>query len=68
MSGSTGSTFSSTGTYPLEYSFIDSSGNIGNTVSRTVVVSAIPDTTPPVITLVGSSTGTVEYGTAYMDS
>ena len=52
----------------LSYTYVDSSSNIGNTVSRNVTVYA-PDVTPPVVTLVGG-TGTVyvEYASPYVEA
>ncbi|MFL2914388.1 MAG: BspA family leucine-rich repeat surface protein [Opitutales bacterium] len=52
------------GVYQLTYSKTDSAGNQSETVSRTVVVK---DTTPPVITLNGSSEIRIEAGTEYQD-
>jgi hypothetical protein len=51
------------GTYILTYSARDSSGNTG-TIARTVRVA---DTTPPVITLNGSSTMQLECGQGYVE-
>ena len=51
------------GEYTLEYTYIDVAWNEGNTVSRTVEVSATPDITEPVVTLSGSETVIVtEWG------
>jgi hypothetical protein len=33
---------------------VDVAGNMSNVVTRSVTVTAIPDTTPPVVSLVGS--------------
>ena len=46
---------SQTGTYTVTYSCADTAGNTATPVSRTVNVEAASDTTPPVITLTGSS-------------
>ena len=43
------------GTYALVYSVSDSGNNFVS-VTRTVIVNPLPDTTPPTITLTGSST------------
>lgn len=53
------------GTYTLTYNVSDPSGNIAETVTRTVNVV---DTTGPVITLGGNSTETVECHTSYADA
>lgn len=53
------------GTYLLAYSVEDSAGNSAALVTRTVEVT---DTTPPVITLLGSDRVTVECGDAYADA
>jgi len=58
-------TTSSTGSFMLSYDYTDSSGNITATVNRTINVV---DTTPPVITLVGSGLITQEQNTVYTDS
>ena len=52
----------------LSYTYVDSSSNTGNTVSRSVTVYA-PDVTPPVVTLIGG-TGTVyvEYASPYVEA
>ena len=39
------------GVYTLDYTYVDTSSNTGNTVSRSITVYA-PDVTPPVVTLV----------------
>ena len=54
------------GTYTIGYSYTDGAGNTGS-VSRTVNVIAAPDTTPPTVTLSGSSTVNVEYGNDFVD-
>lgn len=61
----TGSVDSNTaGTYILNYSVSDSSGNSAPSLSRTVVVA---DTTAPTIQLIGESSINHEQGTAYID-
>ena len=52
------------GNYTVTYNVDDSSGNSAVQVTRTVQVV---DTTPPVITLTGSSTVTLEVGSSYTD-
>lgn len=56
-----------TGVYTLEYSYTDGGGNT-DTKIRTVTVSAVPDTTPPSISLYGSGLEYVEYGNDFTDS
>ncbi|MDA9757460.1 DUF5011 domain-containing protein [Pseudomonadota bacterium] len=51
------------GSYTITYTATDVNGNVG-TATRTVNVV---DTTPPVLTLIGSSTVTVELGDTYKD-
>ena len=64
----TGSVSTSTpGTYVLTYSSTDMSGNTGST-TRTVIVSAIPDVTAPIITLIGGSTISINNGSTYTDA
>ena len=53
------------GEYTIEYNASDSAGNEAETVTRTVTVV---DTTPPVITLTGESSVTVECGEGYSDA
>ena len=52
------------GSYLVTYDVTDSSGNPASTVTRTVNVV---DTTPPVITLVGTNPQNVEIGTSYIE-
>jgi hypothetical protein len=52
------------GTYTLEYTYTDISGNTGTT-TRTVT---IVDTTAPVVTLSGSASVNIEYGTDYTEN
>lgn len=49
------------GTYTIEYTVVDNSGNVGNTAKRTVVVT---DYTPPTIKLDSSNVYTAEVYTA----
>ena len=55
------------GSYTIQYTYVDSSSNVSNVVSRVVNVTA-PDVTPPVVTLMGG-TGTVyvEYASLYVE-
>jgi len=53
------------GTYIVTYNVTDAAGNAADEVTRTVNVA--PDTTPPVITLVGSPTVDVNVGDTYND-
>jgi len=55
---------STLGTYTITYSYTDSSGNISTSVTRTVIVR---DTEAAAITLNGSSTIYVEYGSTYTE-
>ena len=50
--------------FSLSYSAVDSTGNMGNVVSRGV---DIVDTTPPILTLEGSETMVWECGASYVD-
>ena len=52
------------GTYTLTYSASDSAGNTAS-VSRTIVVA---DTTPPLVTLVGSASITLDFDAPYSES
>ena len=56
---------STVGDYVLDYTYIDSSGNTGSTQRQVKVVA--PDTTPPVISLVGNATVSGEVGIGYVD-
>ena len=58
---------STVGTYTLVYSVTDSASNIVST-TRTVIVNSSLDTTPPVITLIGSSTINLTVGDTYTDA
>ena len=53
------------GTYFVNYNVSDSSGNAAAQVTRTVNVA--PDTTPPVITLIGASTINLNVGDTYTE-
>ena len=53
------------GTYTITYSATDAVGNTG-TATRTVTV--VLDNTPPVITLLGEATVTIEFGSTYSDA
>ncbi len=59
---------SAAGTYTLAYNVSDASGNAAATVTRTVTVTSGADTTRPVITLIGSSTVKVRWGSTYTDA
>ncbi|MEK7479324.1 MAG: DUF5011 domain-containing protein, partial [Patescibacteria group bacterium] len=59
---------STPGTYLVRYNVTDSSGNAANEVTRTVKVLSAADTTPPVITLIGSASVTLTVGDAYVDA
>jgi hypothetical protein len=67
ISGDTVNT-SIAGTYVVRYNVSDSSGNAANEVTRTVNVSAAPDTTPPVITLIGANPMNLTVGDTYSES
>jgi large repetitive protein len=54
------------GSYTLEYSYTDISGNTGTT-TRIVNVTAASDIVPPVVTLVGSTLVNVEFGSSFVD-
>ncbi len=56
---------SALGTYIVTYDVSDSSGNAADQVNRTVNVV---DTTPPVITILGSNPATVTVGSVYVDA
>ncbi|WP_461587329.1 immunoglobulin-like domain-containing protein [Winogradskyella sp.] len=53
------------GTYQVTYNVSDASGNAATEVVRTVIVSLVPDTTSPVITLIGASTINLNVGDVY---
>ena len=54
------------GSYTIDYTYVDSSSNTGNTVSRSIMVYA-PDTTAPVVSLVGGTGAVVEYASPYVE-
>ncbi len=54
------------GTYTLVYSATDLSGNTG-TSSRDVIVNAAPDTTAPIITILGTNPVTITVGGVFTD-
>jgi len=56
------------GSYLVTFDVNDSSNNSATQVTRTVNVLAAPDTTPPVITILGNNPETVEAGTNYSDA
>src|SRR5438094_10588677 len=56
---------STAGTYTVTYDVSDTAGNAATQVTRTVNVG---DTTPPVITLRGSTSVSVEIGSTYTDA
>ena len=58
---------STAGTYTLSYNVSDAAGNAATQVERTIIVSAAADTTPPVITLTGSSTINLTVGDTFTD-
>ena len=53
---------STPGNYAISYSCTDTAGNAAAPVARTVLVA---DTTPPVLTLTGGTTGTITTGSLY---
>ena len=53
------------GTYTVTYDVSDLAGNSATQVTRTVNVNAVADTTPPVITLVGSNPQDITIGASY---
>ncbi len=54
--------------YTITYSCTDTSGNIATPVYRTVTVKDPPDTTPPVIAIMGPISVTVTVGETYTDA
>ena len=54
------------GQYILQYIAVDSSGNT-STISRTIIIEEILDTTPPNISLVGESTVYVNQNASFVD-
>ncbi len=55
------------GTYVITYDAEDSTGHNATQVTRTVNVSVAPDTTAPVITLVGDATITIPTNSTFID-
>ena len=55
------------GTYMLSYMRVDAAGNQSNVVTRTITVTAIPDTMAPVVTLIGSPLRSLTQGIAYIE-
>ena len=53
------------GTYLISYTRSDAAGNVGNTVTRTVMI--FPDATPPVITLIGTTTQYITQSGSYTE-
>ena len=58
------------GVYTVTYDYTDAAGNVATQVTRTVTVQAAstPDTTIPVIALLGSSTVNIDEGDTYNDA
>ena len=56
------------GTYTVTYNVSDAAGNAATEVTRTVTVQEAPDTTKPVISLVGNATVTITVGDSYNDA
>ena len=56
------------GTYTVTYNVSDQAGNAADQVTRTVIVSAGPDTTKPTITLVGLPSVSITQGSTYTDA
>ena len=61
---------STPGTYTVRYNVQDAAGNDAVEVTRTVTVTAavLPDTTAPVITLLGNASVSIEEGATYSDA
>ena len=59
---------SAPGTYYLFYNVSDAAGNAADPKTRTVIVAEAPDTTPPVITVLGDNPATVTQGETYIDA
>jgi len=55
------------GTYVVTYNVNDAAGNAADEVLRTIDVSVVVDITPPVITLIGSTTINLTVGDAYTE-
>jgi hypothetical protein len=56
------------GNYTVFYNVTDASGNAATQVERQVIVGSCADTTPPVITLLGTSPVNVNCGATYTDA
>ena len=56
------------GSYTVTYNVSDSAGNNAVQVTRTVNVIEVPDTTAPIITLLGDSSVTLYQGATYTDA
>jgi hypothetical protein len=56
------------GIYKYHYNVSDTAGNAAAEVTRTVIVASAPDTTKPVITLVGDGTVNLANGAGYTDA
>ena len=56
---------STLGSYTVTYNVMDAAGNAATEVTRTVTV--VPDTVPPVITLLGDNPQVILTGTAYTE-
>jgi hypothetical protein len=56
------------GVYTVNYNVSDAAGNAAAQVTRTVTITAVADTTIPVISLLGSSTVNVVFGATYTDA
>jgi len=58
---------SKVGSYNITYNASDTAGNAALTVTRTVNVAELPDTTPPVITLIGNTVINILIGKTFVD-
>ena len=58
------------GTYYITYSVFDDAGNAGTAIRTVYVVdpSSVPDTTDPVITIIGSNPIIIDLGSTYNDA
>ncbi|MBA6316587.1 DUF5011 domain-containing protein [Cellulophaga baltica] len=56
------------GTYTVTYNVADTAGNDATEVTRTVIVSAAPDTTAPIITRNGPASISLTVGDTYTDA
>lgn len=55
------------GSYPIYYNVSDQAGNAAQTVTRTLIVKAAPDTIAPVITLLGNNPLEIVTGNSYVE-